>query len=154
MSVATGTAQPRSAPPFQLMQVDQRRRDHPAQRGQTRQHPPPPRRQLPVQELALDLQPDQQEERRHQQVVDPVQDVERPDIGLEQREIAVRQRAVGDDQRQRRRRDQHQPAARLAAQQRSDHRAERGRMPFHLLIQGARSPSSNSASNDAYPKWF
>jgi hypothetical protein len=41
-------------------QVDHRRRGHAAQRPPARQHPPPPRGELPVQELALDLQPDQQ----------------------------------------------------------------------------------------------
>jgi hypothetical protein len=36
----------------------------------------------PSSEFAFDFQSDQQEEHRHQGVVDPVRDVERADIGL------------------------------------------------------------------------
>jgi hypothetical protein len=51
---------------------DQRGHDHAAHRGQHRQRSSTRVAQVAVDELALDLEPDQQEEERHQRVVHPV----------------------------------------------------------------------------------
>ena len=53
--------------------IDQRRQDHAAQRRNRRQGRLLARRQLADQQLALDLEADQEEENRHQPVVDPQQ---------------------------------------------------------------------------------
>jgi hypothetical protein len=89
MSVAVGIAQPRivsGAPAFRA-NIDQGGRKHAARRRHAGENAPWPRGELSVQELALDLQADQQEEHRHQDVVDPMQDAQAPDIGLEQAEV-------------------------------------------------------------------
>jgi hypothetical protein len=59
---------------------------------------------LPVQYLALDLQPDQQKEQGHQPVIDPMLDRQRSQILVEQPLIAGGERRVGEDQRKQRRR--------------------------------------------------
>ena len=102
MSVAVGIAQPRSACGIAGVDrdIDQRRNHHAAGGGDARQDAARPGRQLAVQHLALDLEADQQEEHRHQPVIDPVRDAERAEIGVQSGEIGVRQRRIGDDQRQ------------------------------------------------------
>ena len=73
MSVAIGMPQPCGAGSSRVeRQVDQRRNDHAADRREDRQHRLAANRQLADEELALDLEPDDEEEERHQQVVDPV----------------------------------------------------------------------------------
>ena len=77
-------------------QVDQRRRDHPADRGDDRRGEPAALAQLPHVELAPDLEPDDEEEERHQPVVDPVQQVERQLVVAERdRELRVPELLVG-----------------------------------------------------------
>ena len=88
--------------------IDQRRNHHAAGGGDARQHAARPGRELAVQHLALDLQPDQQEEDRHQPVIDPQQqrlgDLERAELDgdrrVEQAVIEPGQRRIGQDQRQ------------------------------------------------------
>eukprot|EP01036_Dinobryon_divergens_P053856 gene53856-71971_t len=73
-----------------------------AERGDAGKRPARPGRELPFEQLALDLEADQQEEHRHQRIVDPVQDAQAGDIAAQRREIERRHRRVRDDQRQRR----------------------------------------------------
>ena len=81
MSVAAGIAQPRASPSRSpaISEIDQRRHRHAGRRGDERQPPPRRRRQPAVEELALHLEPDEQEEQRHQPVVDPQVDGHRPE---------------------------------------------------------------------------
>ena len=70
------------------------------------QDAPRPGRELAVEDLALDLQPDQQEEHRHQGVVDPVVDGlaqsnrSDPDLagGSQQRLVVRPEGRIGDDE--------------------------------------------------------
>ncbi|KQT58456.1 hypothetical protein ASG52_21595 [Methylobacterium sp. Leaf456] len=123
MSVAAGIAQPRrvSGDPVHGG-VDQGRRRHAAERGKPRQHPVGPGAQAPVEHLALDLQPDEQEEHRHQGVVDPVQDRQGAEIRLQGCEVGVRQRRVRHHERKRRggHQDEAAPASLVRAFRRAD----------------------------------
>ena len=65
----------RRRPPGVEGQVDGDRHEHPAQPGQQRQHQPAPFAQVAQVELAPGLQPDDEEEERHQAAVDPVAQV-------------------------------------------------------------------------------
>ncbi len=81
-------------------QIDERRDDHARQRRHARQDAIVPGRQASIDAFPLDLQPDEQEEYRHQRIVDPMQHAERPDLGRQSGEINRAERRVGDDQRQ------------------------------------------------------
>ena len=85
MSVAIGMPQPlRSVAAGVEREEDRGGHDHPAERGHRRQRDGAPVAQLAGDELALDLHPDDEEEHRHQQVVDDVAEVlvehVRPDL--------------------------------------------------------------------------
>ena len=101
--------------------VNQRWNDHPPQCRDCRQARPSRRRQRANHHLALDFETDEQEEHRHQAVVDPVNQV-LVDAGLadphrhgrlKQELIGMVQRRVGEDQRQDRRCEQDNPARRF-----------------------------------------
>ena len=84
-----------------MSDVDQRRHHHAADGRDRRQRRLPTRRQLAAQQLALDLQADQEEEDRHQAVVDPQQqrlvERQRADPHAEPRlQQAVRVHASGE----------------------------------------------------------
>src|SRR5262249_45402871 len=77
--------------------------------------------ELPQDQLALHLEPDHEEEERHQAVVDPVMervthlqvpDLE-ADLGLPEMAVGFRERGVGEYQRDHRAREQDDPARRL-----------------------------------------
>ena len=72
MSVATGTPKPSTAPPRLISEVDQRRDEHAAECRERRQRRRPSVAELTVDELAFDLQADDEEEQRHQPAVDPL----------------------------------------------------------------------------------
>ena len=72
--------------------------DHAGSRGNAGQDAAGPRRKLPVDQLALDLKADQQEEHGHQGVVDPVQDAQAANIGLENAEIDRRRSGIRHQQ--------------------------------------------------------
>jgi hypothetical protein len=76
MSVASGTGQPPCGPPSQPGdgQIDEGRGDHAAQRGQHRGRQLAGIAELAAQDLVFDLQPDHEEEDRHQAFLDPVGD--------------------------------------------------------------------------------
>src|SRR3546814_6713853 len=57
-------------------EIQQRRHDHATERGDARQNALRPARQLTFEHLTLDLKTDQQEEQRHQAIIDPMQDAE------------------------------------------------------------------------------
>ena len=93
MSVAIGTPQPSlPAPPALTAGVDRGGHDHAAERGDDRQGHRPEVAQPAVHDLALDLDADEQEEHRHQGVVDP---------GLQREVVEVQQVAELDAQRRR-----------------------------------------------------
>src|SRR6185369_16047758 len=103
--------------------VDERRHHHAAERGHRRQHRLAARGEFTLDELALDLQPHEQEERRHPQVVDPddqrlVQDHEPADAHLagqrEQGLVPVGRGRVADDQGQHRGNGEQHAAGRFA----------------------------------------
>jgi hypothetical protein len=93
---------------------------HPADRGDDRERRLPPRRQFAGQELALDLQPDEQKEDGHEAIVDPLMQREsegrsrKPDrnLGLPQVMIFVRPRGVRPRERNRRAREEDRAAER------------------------------------------
>ena len=89
MSVAAAMAHPLDglSVPQVERQVAQGREHHAAQGRDTRQDTAGPGRELAVEHLALDLQADQQEEDRHQAVVDPVLDAQPEHIGVQGAEI-------------------------------------------------------------------
>lgn len=74
--------------------IDERRRQHPAHRGYAREKTTSPAGEVTVEYLAFDLEPHQQEEERHQPIVDPVQKAERADLGIKGREVYRRERRV------------------------------------------------------------
>ncbi len=88
--------------------IDQRRHQHAPDGGDGRKRRLAPARQLPLDHLALDLAADDQEEQRHQPVVDPEQqrlvDVQRPQANLEwsgkEKIVIAGKPAVVGDQRQ------------------------------------------------------
>ena len=97
MSVPITMPQPaRLGRPAGEREVDQRGSDHPADRGDDRRGEPATLAQLAHVELAADLEPDDEEEERHQPVVDPVPQIERelgvaePDRQLGRPELLVR----------------------------------------------------------------
>ena len=114
------------------MQI-KRRQGHPAQRCEGRQHDARGRGELAGEELVLDLQADEQEEDRHQRVVDPlvqrevnaVRVADDPDLRVQQIVILMRERGVRPDDAGDGRRDQDEPRRRLSA--------EKG---FHSIIEG------------------
>ena len=104
--------------------VDGRRDGHAAHRGHHRQGGLAPGRELAGDQLALDLQPDDQEEQGHEAVVDPVAqvglDAEAAELdgqrGLPQGVVGGPPGRVRPHQGDRGRRHQHDPAGRLLAQ--------------------------------------
>ena len=127
MSVAIGIPQPAAAVAAGRVEgeVERGRHHHPADRGHDRQRGGPGVAQVAVDQLVLDLQPDHEEEDHHQRVVDPVLqrlvEVQRPgvqdDVGVPERVVRRRPRAVGPDQRDGRGEQQQQRARRLDAQE-------------------------------------
>ena len=107
MSVADGIAQPRDADRVVPVErgVDRRGNHHAAERGDRRQRHLAAVGELACDDFALDLEPHQQEEDRHQQVVDPDQqglvELERADLqldrGLQERLVQVEERGVRRD---------------------------------------------------------
>ena len=94
MSVAAGIAQPlASGVPAQMARKIAAGSDDAAQRGEHRERRRAALAQLTESELALDLQADDEEEDRHQRVVDPVAQVELEHAEVElarpQRRVAV-----------------------------------------------------------------
>ena len=94
MSVAIGMPQPScGSGPAGDGEVEQRGNDHPAERGDRRQRGATRIAELAFDDLALDLEPDDEEEERHQTFVDPAAQRER------QRAIAETDREVGGPER-------------------------------------------------------
>jgi hypothetical protein len=81
--------------------------------------------ELAEQQFPLDLQPDQEEEDRHQAVVDPMPEgqLQRPvsehqaRIGRPQVAVRIAHRRIGDDQRKRRGGEHHDAAGSLLVQE-------------------------------------
>ena len=92
--------------------VDERRHDHPAERGDRRQRGVSAIAELALDELALDLESDDEEEQRHEPVVDPVAEGQRPEVDAP--DVRVRRRVdVRPHQRGERGGDQRECRARL-----------------------------------------
>jgi len=112
-------------------EIEDGRHRHARRRREHRQPPFLPARQLALDELAFDLQPDQQEKEGHQPVVDPEMDRHRPELrrehrpggGMEEMAPGLAERAVGDQHRHRRRRHQQQAARRLIVEEMAQRRA-------------------------------
>ena len=106
--------------------VDHRGDGHARCGRDERQPPAVPAREPPIDELALDLQPDEQEENRHQPVIDPQMDrhraklvgEDRPGHGMNGMLICLGKRRIGDNHRQNGRENE-QHAARAFARQKS-----------------------------------
>src|SRR3546814_5239599 len=71
-------------------EIQQRRHDHATERGDARQNALRPARQLTFEHLTLDLKTDQQEEQRHQAIIDPMQDAEPTKMMMKSVEIRLR----------------------------------------------------------------
>ncbi len=118
MSVAVGIAQPRAVPGTPaLIARDHRGNDHAASSGNARQNTAWPRCELPVQELAFDLETNKQEEERHQRVIDPMKHAETSDVRVERSKVGFAQRRVRDRKRGYSGGHQHDPAGGLAVQE-------------------------------------
>ena len=143
-------------------QVDEHRHGEAAERGQHRDRHAAPVAQLAQVELALGLEPDDQEEQRHEALVDPVAQVERervvadPDreVGRPERLVGLPPGQVRPDQRGDRRGQERERAARLGveeAAQRCGEIARPGRAAPELRVHGRlrlgtdrrRSPSAS-----------
>ncbi len=115
MSVAVGIAHPRQC--FRALPVDgekdQRRREHAAERGNAGQRAPRPTIEFTGENLALDLEPDQQEEQRHQPVIDPMQDAEAADFDMQEFAVVAGKRRIGHNQPERGARHEHEAARSL-----------------------------------------
>ena len=99
-------------------EVDQCRYDHPAKRGECWRCRLAAIAQLALDQLALDLQADDEEEQRHQAVVDPLleREVERQ-LGVPQVEVRGRPRGVRPQQGNQRRSDEDHPTGGLRVQE-------------------------------------
>jgi hypothetical protein len=103
---------------------DERRNRHAANGSIDWQRRLPPRRELPLQQLLLDLQPDKEEEDRHQAVVDPEHQrlgqrqvpVADDEVGEEELLIACAPRAVCPQERDERAQQQQEPRHRRVLQ--------------------------------------
>jgi hypothetical protein len=73
VSVPTGIPHPWRSSGGAIPGVEERRQGDPPQRGEHREGPRPQRREVADGELALDLEPDHEEEDRQEAVVDPVE---------------------------------------------------------------------------------
>src|SRR5438128_1764701 len=72
---------------------------------------------MAVDELAFDLEADEQEEQSHQPVIDPMMNREWPKFALEQFEISGTRGTVGDDQRKCRSQHQQHATGRLTIEE-------------------------------------
>ena len=126
MSVAIGMPQPSDPVPADVdRDVDQGGHDHAADGGDRRQRGGPRVAQLALDELALDLEADDEEEDRHQRVVDPLLQVEVDrvaadrdrHVGVPQVEVRLLPRRVRPDQRDHRRGDEHDAARGLLVEE-------------------------------------
>ncbi len=132
-------------------EIDQGRRRHAADRGDRRQGRLARARQLALDQLALDLEPDQEKEDRHQAVVDPVPErLVEPEIAelqaqvqLEEPQIVIGQGRVGEDEGERRRGQQHDAARCLMAQK----LANRGKC--HACVSPVRNRTWTVAVGDS-----
>ena len=101
---------------------DQSREDDPADGREHGDGGLGARAQVPDEELALELEPGDEEEDRQQAVGRPVPHGEpqvaplRPEVGVAQRRVGVAPRAVGEEHGRDRREEQEGPAGRLGAQ--------------------------------------
>ena len=127
MSVAVGIAHPASPSPAGVERdVDQRGHDHAADRGGDRQRRAARVAQVTGDELALELQPGDEEEDRQQPVGGPLGQRQvqvqrrRPDPQVAERGVRVAPRRVRPDQREHGGRDQQDPADGLRTQDVAD----------------------------------
>jgi hypothetical protein len=131
--------------------VDQRRHRHPTGRGGSGQDAPGPGGEVPVDHLALDLEADEQKEHRHQGVVDPVQQAERPEIGSERGEIRLGERRVRGEDRGRGGDHQHDAGRGLAVEKLAENRPDAPLRRVARVVeighgQGSRGVVSGSVS--------
>jgi hypothetical protein len=112
-------------------QVDQGRQHHPAQRAEGGDRRGPGRGQLPVRELAPDLQPEHEEEQRHQPVVDRVPNARRPHVGVRRRP-----RRVGPQEGDDRGGEEQDPAGRLDVEEPCERADHRDSLPYWRRIPG------------------
>ena len=111
-----GRRPPRGGRPTVHGEVDRRRRQHPADGAQNRQHRRPPVGEGADGHLAADLQADEEKEQGQQALGDPVADAQRqgargqtdPESGVDQAAIGRRQDRVGAHQSRGGGHDQHQ----------------------------------------------
>ena len=106
-------------------QVQRRREGHARQRAEDRRDDAPALGQLAHRQLPAHLEPDHQEEQRHEAVADPVPEVHRKlsaadphgRLRMPQRLVGLRPLRVGPQQRDEHRRQHHPGAARLGGQE-------------------------------------
>ena len=113
-------------------EVDEHRHGESAERGQHRDRHAAPVAQLAQVELALRLEPDHQEEQRHEALVDPVAQVERQrvvadadrQVGGPERLVGLPPGQVGPDESGDRRGQERERAARLGVEEAAHRRGE------------------------------
>ena len=126
MSVAMGIAHPRDSSPSAVRQeIDGSRDDHAADRRGDRQRRLARGRQFAGKRLAFDLQPDKEEEDRHEPVVDPLMHGERQrmpargngDRRRQQAVVGISPRRIGHDERGARAGDEQRSSGRFRSKE-------------------------------------
>ena len=140
VSVPITMPQPRApGVPSGEREVDQRGDDHPADRRDDRRREAPALAQLPHVELTADLEPDHEEEERHQPVVDPVEQVERQLVVPERdRQVRVPELLVAGAPRV----SSPRPARPTVAREQDDRRSRSGSRRTH----GTAPPPASAGS--------
>ena len=128
--------------------VEERRDDHAAERRADRQHHRGLRAQLAKEELALDLEPDDEEEHGHEAVVDPMREAHlEPEAARADAERRVQEmlvcrpkRRIREQERDDGAREQEHAAPGLPREERLERRHERAEFSFHMvcLLSGVR----------------
>ena len=86
---------------------DQRRYEHAAESSDEGKRAVRPGIELPLNHLPLDLEPDQEKEKGHQSIVDPMQEIEAADRRMQHRFVIWRERRIGHGEAERRAPHQH-----------------------------------------------
>ncbi len=119
--------------------VQERGHEHAAERGADRQHHRRFRAELAIEELALDFEADDEEEHRHEAVIDPVDKahLEPPparadaELGMQQMLIRGPERRICDHKRKNGACQQDHAAPGLPGQKRLERRHQRAEFSFH-----------------------
>ena len=128
----------------------------PPDRRDDRQHRFAANRELADEQLALDLEPDDKEEERHEQVVDPVHQRlaelpgahEEPDLGVPERIVRAPERGVGEHERDDRRDEQRDRAGDLGVQELAEALAQAHGQRANASLAADRRSAAHTLTRD------